>query len=209
MKLTTVNLWRKHMTPKRIFILNGHPAESSLNRALAETYAEAARDAGHEVRLTALHDLKFDPDYEFSGYDTHKPLEAGLEQVAQDIEWSEHMVLITPMWWGGLPAKLKGLFDRVLLPGRAFSTRQTDWMGMPVPMLTGRTGRVIITSDTPGWFQRWIYRNAMARQLRDQIFGFVGIKPARFTHFAGASKPKPGVVERWLDEVRNYGAIAA
>ena len=154
------------MTPKRIYILNGHPAENSLNRTLAETYAEAARQAGHDVRLTHLHDLTFDADYGFAGYSQHKPLESQLEQVLQDLEWSEHVVLTTPMWWGGLPGKLKGLFDRVLLPGRTFNTRKTDWMGMPTPMLGGRTGRVIMTSDTPGWFMRWVYRNAMLRQLR-------------------------------------------
>jgi len=196
------------MTTKRIYILNGHPAESSLNRTLAESYAQAAQNAGHEVRLTHLHNISFDPDFGFGGYENQKPLEAELEQVLTDIEWSEHMVLTTPMWWGGLPAKLKGLFDRAFLPGRTFDTRKTNWMGMPTPMLSGRTGRVIMTSDTPNWFLRWIYHNAMLRQLRDQIFGFVGIKPARFTHFSGASHPKPDMVEHWITEVKGYGAIA-
>jgi putative NADPH-quinone reductase len=118
-------------------------------------------------------------------------------------------VVTTPMWWGGLPAKLKGLFDRALLPGRAFNTRKTNWMGMPTPMLTGRTGRVIVTSDTPGWFMRWIYHNAMLRQLRDQILRFVGIKPAKMTYFSGASHPKPDVVKRWIAEVQRSGAVAA
>lgn len=197
------------MTPKRIFILNGHPAASSLNRTLAESYAQAARDAGHEVRLTNLHDLNFDPDFGFGGYDNVKPLEPELEQVLADMEWSEHVVVTTPMWWGGLPAKLKGLFDRALLPGRTFNTRKTDWMGMPTPMLSGRSGRMIVTSDTPGWFMRWVYHNAMLRQLRDQILGFVGIKPAKITYFAGASHPKPGLVERWIAEVQKCGAVAA
>ncbi len=196
------------MTQKRIFILNGHPAKNSLNRTLAESYAQAAREAGHEVRLTNLHDLEFDADFGFGGYDNLKPLEPELERVLQDIEWSEHVVLTTPMWWGGLPAKLKGLFDRALLPGRTFNTRKTNWMGMPTPMLSGRTGRVIVTSDTPGWFMRWVYRNAMLRQLRDQILGFVGIKPAKFTYFAGASHPKSSVVKRWIAEVQKRGAVA-
>lgn len=196
------------MTPKRVFILNGHPAESSLNRTLAESYAEAARDAGHEVRLTHLHDLKFDPDFGFGGYENVKPLEAELEQVLADIEWSEHVVVTTPMWRGGLPAKLKGLFDRALLPGRTFNTRKTDWMGMPTPMLSGRSGRVIVTSDTPGWFMRWVYHNAMLRQLRDQILGFIGIKPAKITYFSGASHPTPRVVKRWISEVQKCGAVA-
>ncbi len=197
------------MTTKRIFILNGHPAQSSLNKSLAEAYADAARGAGHEVRMTHLHDLEFDPDFGFGGYDQQKPLEAQLERILEDIVWSEHVVITTPMWWGGLPAKLKGLFDRALLPGRTFNTHKTDWMGMPTPMLSGRTGRVIITSDTPGWFMRWAYHSAMLRQLRDQILGFVGIRPARFTYFSGASHPKPGMVERWIGEVHRCGAAAA
>ena len=196
------------MTPKRIFVLNGHPAETSLNRTLAEAYAEAARAAGHDVRVTHLNDLAFDPDYGFGGYTNRKPLEDGLETVLTDIEWSEHMVLTTPMWWGSLPAKLKGLFDRAFLPGRAFNTRETNWMGMPKPMLTGRTGRVIMTSDTPNWFQRIVYRHAMLRQVRDQILGFVGIKPARFTHFTGASHPEPATIEKWVSTVRGLGTAA-
>lgn len=196
------------MAQKRVFILNGHPAANSLNRTLAETYAAAAEQKGHEVRLTNIHDLSFDPDFGEGGYDSWKPLEDGLEKVLSDIEWSEHVVLTTPMWWGGLPAKLKGLFDRTLLPGRSFNTRETTWAGMPTPMLLGRTGRVIMTSDTPGWFMRWVYRNAMIRQLRDQIFGFVGIKPARFTHLSGASNPKPETVQKWITEVREFGARA-
>ncbi|MEM9140481.1 MAG: NAD(P)H-dependent oxidoreductase [Pseudomonadota bacterium] len=196
------------MELKRIYILNGHPAEQSLNRALAESYADAARRAGHDVRITHLHDLSFDPDFEFGGYREIKPLEDGLEQVIADIEWSEHVVVTTPMWWGGLPAKLKGLFDRVLLPGRAFNTRETTWAGLPKPMLEGRTGRVIMTSDTPGWFMRWIYHNAMLRQIRDQILGFVGIE-TRVTYFAGASHPKDGLVGRWVAKVQGLGAMAA
>ena len=66
-----------------------------------------------------------------------------------------------------------------------------------------------MTSDTPGLLMRWMYKNAMLRQLRDQILGFVGIKPAKITHFSGASHPKPGAVERWVAEVRKFGAQAA
>lgn len=197
------------MDRKRIYVLNGHPAERSLNRYLAETYAEAARDAGHEVRVAHLHDMDFDLDFEFGGYAHHKPLEAALEQVLENLEWSEHVVLTTPMWWGSMPAKLKGLFDRAFLPGRTFNTRQTDWMGMPTPMLSGRTGRVIVTADTPGWFLRWGYGNAMLRQIKRQILGFVGIKPARVTYFAGASEAKPQNVAVWHDRVRGLAAHAA
>ncbi len=197
------------MTQKRIFILNGHPAAKSLTGSVVESYADAARKAGHQVRLTNLHDLQFDPDYGFGGYVNQKPLESELEQVLQDIEWSEHVVVATPMWWGGLPAKLKGLFDRALLPGRTFDTRNTTKLGLPAPMLTGRTGRVLLLSDTPGWFFRLVYRNAMIVQIQRQILEFVGIKPVKVTQFNGTSAPKAGAVDKWLKQAAVIGAQAA
>lgn len=124
--------------------------------------------------------------------------------VWQNLEWTDHFVLITPMWWGGLPAKLEGLLDRILLPGKAFDTRNPKW-GLPAPMLTGRSARIVITSDTPGWFLWLAYRNALIRQLRGQILNYVGIKPSRFTHFVGASHPKPGIVDAWLKQMRKLG----
>ncbi|RLK02705.1 NAD(P)H-dependent oxidoreductase [Ruegeria conchae] len=196
------------MPAKKILVLNGHPAESSLSRTFAQTYADAAIAKGHEVRMVHLSDLQFDHDFGQGNYEDFKPLEPVLEQVLQDIEWSDHLVLTTPMWWGGLPAKLKGLIDRTFIPGRTFDTRNTTKIGLPAPMLSGRTARVILTSDTPGWFMRLIYRQALLRQLRDQVLGFVGFKPTRFTYFASASYPNPGSVERWIGKVARMGAAA-
>lgn len=194
---------------KRIFIFNGHPAKNSLSRTLVEAYADAARQAGHEVRLTHLHDLSFDADFAWVDFEHPKPLEPELEQWLQDLSWSEHFMMSTPMWWGRLPAKLKGLFDRALLPGRAFDTRNKTRLGLPSPLLTGRTARVVITSDTPGWFMRLAYRNALVWQLRGQILEFVGLKPTRITNLSPASEPKAGSVQRWVKQVRALGSQAA
>ena len=119
------------MHTKRIYILDGHPAETSISRSLAESYARSARAAGHDVRLTHLHDLDFDADYGFGGYKRHKPLEPGLEKVLEDLEWAEHVVLATPMWWGGLPAKLKGLVDRAASCPGGSSTHAKAKAGCP------------------------------------------------------------------------------
>ncbi len=196
------------MTQKRVFILNGHPAAESLTGSLADSYANAARRAGHQVRMTNLHDLQFDPDYGFGGYVNQKPLEPELEQVLQDLEWAEHVVVATPMWWGGLPAKLKGLFDRALLPGRAFDTRNTTKLGLPAPLLTDKTGHVLVLSDTPGFLFRLFYRNALIVQIQKQILEFVGIKPVKVTQFNGTSHPKAGAVEKWLAKAAKIGAQA-
>lgn len=192
------------MSTKRIFVLDGHPAESSLTRSLAETYAKKAKEEGHEVRLMHLRDMTFDMDFEFGSYKQIKPLEPDLQTFVENLEWSEHLVLATPMWWGGLPAKLKGLIDRSFLPGQMFDTRGK----LPKPMFGGRTARVLLTSDSPGWYFRFFLKNALKWQLRRQVLGFIGLK-TKITSFAQASHPKQGDVGRWLSTVSDLGARAA
>lgn len=198
------------MTQKRIFILNGHPAKTSLSSQFAERYENAAKTAGHEVRTSHLWGMRFDPDLGDGQFKEPKTLEPDLEKFLENLRWSNHFVMMAPMWWGGLPAKLKGLFDRTFLPGIAFDPR-TIKNGLPLPLLDNRTGRLIITSDTPNWYFHLVYRAAMMRQIRNQILGFVGIKPVAFSHYSPASKPKPKpeTVTRWLAQVEKMGTKGA
>ena len=191
----------------RVLVINGHPGIQSLSRQIAESYATGAKQAGHSVRMTQLSEMTFDMDHGEGGYRRLKPLEPDLERFLDDLNWANHVVLSTPMWWGGLPGKLKGLLDRTLLPGRTFDPR-TIVRGAPKPLLSGRTARVFMTSDTPAWAMAAIYGNALFKQLRRQIFGFVGIKPTRITHFNRASHPDSTQVQRWLQRAAELGAAA-
>jgi len=197
------------MSTRKIIILNGHPGLTSLNKTLAEAYRDAATQAGHEVRYHDLSAMRFDMDYGQGGYQNAKPLEPDLEAFLGDLEWAEHVVLTTPLWWGAMPAKLKGAFDRALLPGRTFDTRNTSALGLPAPMLTGKTARVLLTSDTPSIFLKLFYGNAIKKILTRQILGFVGIKPTRFTSFAPASHPEAARITQWCEKSAELGARAA
>jgi putative NADPH-quinone reductase len=194
------------MAPRRLLILDGHPAPKSLSRTMAEAYRAGAREAGHETRLWHVSDMAFDPDHDAGGYASSKPLEPVLERFLDDLEWCGHLTLCAPLWWGSLPAKLKGLIDRAFVPGRTFSTRETTALGLPKPLLSGRSARVVMSADTPGWFLRLAYGDAVKRQLRGQVLGFVGFRPVRFTWHEGASDPKPGQVDAWTAAVRALGA---
>jgi putative NADPH-quinone reductase len=190
---------------QRIFILNGHPGPTSITRAAMERYADAAIAAGHEVRVSQLADLDFDPDRGKAGYRDAKPLEPALEQELANLLWCSHFVLAFPLWWGGFPAKLKGWIDRVFVNGRTFTTEETTALGLPAPLLGGRSARVLITSDTPRSFLRLAYGDAIVRQLKGQILGFCGFKPVRITLFAPASHPKPGHVDKLLAKMEHLG----
>jgi putative NADPH-quinone reductase len=194
--------------PERIFILNGHPGPSSITRQATERYAAAASAAGNEVRLSHLHDVHFDLDRGKAGYENAKPLEPVLEEALGNLEWCSHFVLAFPLWWGGFPAKLKGWIDRVFVLGRTFTTEETTPMGLPAPLLKGRSARVLITSDTPRSFMWLAYRDAILRQVKGQILGFVGFKPVQITFFAPASDPKPGAVDKLLNQMDLLGGKA-
>jgi putative NADPH-quinone reductase len=187
------------MKKLKILVLNGHPAESSISKQLSQAYYDEAVAKGHDVRLINLRDLSFDLDYGFGGFKESKPLESDLEEFIKALKWCDHFTLATPMWWGGVPAKLKGLFDRALLPGIAFDSRGG---GLPKPLLTGRSGHVLITSDSPWWYFRFFIHRALYWQLKVQILQFIGIKPLTFRHFVQASHPQPKQVEGWLSECR-------
>lgn len=193
------------MNKKRIVILDGHPAKESLSRTFSEVYKNSAEEAGYVVRIHHLSEYDFDMDFEFSKYSQAKPLEPVLEKFIEDIKWCDHFVLCTPMWWGGLPAKLKGLIDRSFLPGSVFDTRVKKGQ-MPKPMLKDTTGRVIITSDTPDWIMKLFYRNALINQLRGQILGFIGVKPTKVMWCAGAGAAEKEKIDQWIRQVKLFGA---
>ena len=197
------------MSARKILILNGHPGQTSLSKSLCAAYQAAAEEAGHQVRCHDISQMQFDMDYGQGGYENPKPLEPDLVQFLKDLEWAEHVVMAAPLWWGAVPAKLKAVFDRALLPGRAFDTRNVSFMGLPAPMLTGKTARVLLTSDTPALWLRLFYGNAVKKFISRQILGFVGIKPRRFSTFAPATDAPEAKVITWLAAAGGLGAKAA
>ena len=193
---------------KKILLLNGHPAEKSLSRHFSNQYCAAAQAAGHQVTEYHLSDMVFDVDFGVSHYQDAKKLEDDLQKFEQDLANADHFVLLFPMWWGGLPAKLKGLLDRALLPGKAFDPRILK-MGVPTPLYTGKTGRVIMTSDTPNWILRWLYGQGIVKQVKSQILHFIGIKPAKFTHFSPAGDASETTIQTWTAQIRDLGQKGA
>ncbi|WP_153769798.1 NAD(P)H-dependent oxidoreductase [Labrenzia sp. CE80] len=192
---------------RKILILDGHPEQGSYCEALTKSYAKGAARAGHDVRVHRLAEMTFDPDFGTSDFKKAPPLEPDLQAFWDDLVWCDHLVLAHPLWWGGLPARLKGLFDRALLPGKAFKyNRGKD---MPDPLLKGRSSRILMTSDTPPLFFRWIYGSSVKKQTQRQILKFVGFAPNRFSQFASMIKSTPDQRKDWLDKVEDLGRRAA
>ncbi len=189
---------------RRILVADLHPSNLSLSSALAQAYRTGAEAGGHQVRHANLSAMHFNPDFGQSGFRNAPALEPDLERFSEDLSWAEHLVLVSPLWWGGLPAKAKGLFDRTLLPGYAFDPRQRR-AGLPKPLLSGRTARFILTSDTPRWAFWLMYRSALRHQVQRQILSYIGIHPMKLTHFGAVEHSTAAIRADWLQTTAALG----
>lgn len=128
-----------------------HPEARSLNGSLYREGLDALTGAGHQVEVSDLYAMKWNPVVDAGDYGreddderllvasaSKKALEEGT--LSPDIQ-AEHdklaradlVVMQFPLWWFGPPAILKGWIDRVLVRGYAY--------GIPDPDHPGRARR--------------------------------------------------------------------
>ncbi len=183
----------------RVLIVLGHPDGESLCAALAGRYAQAAREAGHAVQVLRLGELAFDPILH-QGYRSVQALEPDLVHAQASLRWAEHTVWVYPIWWGSVPALLKGFLDRVFLPGFAFKFRPGK--SLPDPLLDGRTAHLLVTMDTPPWYFRWVYRAPGLHQMARTTLAFCGIRPTATLALGPVLGATPTRRAAWLDQAQ-------
>jgi putative NADPH-quinone reductase len=189
---------------RKILIVLGHPRSDSLCGALTQRYADGAAAAGHTVRMMRLADLRFDPILH-GGYQGSQPLEPDLQAAREAITWADHLVFAYPIWWGAMPALLKGFIDRVFLPGFAFKYRE----GSPFwdRLLSGRSAELLVTMDSPPWYYWLVNRMPGHHQMRRTILEFSGIKPVRIHSFGSVKTSTPAQREDWLAKAEQRGRL--
>ena len=107
----------------RILYIYCHPLPESFHAAIRKEVLRALNDAGHQVDLLDLYAEKFDPVLSEEGrrhYHDVSRNRAGLESYIARLTSAEALILQFPTWCFGLPAMLKGFFDRMIMPGGAF-----------------------------------------------------------------------------------------
>lgn len=194
------------MTARRILVIIGQPFTSSLNHELAHSYVRAAEVAGGEVRVRDLAEdspslpAKRDQLRAPNGDLAH--LEIGVTEDIEDLRWAEHVVVFFPQWWGTYPAVLKNWIDRTFLSGVAFNYGSgSRWE----KLLSGRTARLVMTHDSPGFYNLLAYRDAGITALRTATLGYSGIKTVGVTRFSPVKGSTPEIRAKWLAAVTKLG----
>ncbi|WP_348623286.1 NAD(P)H-dependent oxidoreductase [Paenibacillus peoriae] len=187
---------------KKILVIQGNPVAGSYGEALAQSYVKGAKAAGAEVRLLQLSELDFNPNL-LGGYRNKLPLEPDLIQAQESIKWAEHLVFVFPIWWGSLPALMKGFIDRTFMPGFAFKYQK----GKPLPdkLLKGRTARLITTMDGPHWYYRFFQGQPGHRMMKDSTLHLCGVKPVHSTAIDLMNKLSDQQRNDWLSKVEQLG----
>lgn len=187
---------------KKIAIINGHPHKDSFNFAVAEAYKTGAVASEAEVREIVIRDLDFNPNLQF-GYRKRMELEPDLLKAWEIIQWADHLVWVHPVWWGGLPAIMKGFIDRLFLPGMAYKYRESSvWWDK---LLKGKTAHILTTLDQPGWYYRLFFGRPSVNQLRKSVLEYCGVKPVRVTYIGIIRNSKDEQRTQWLTKVNELG----
>lgn len=188
---------------RRILILDAHPdpKPERFVHALAQAYASAAAEAGHQVKLLQLADLAF-PLLRSSAEYREQEAPPAIQEAQREIAASNHLVVLFPLWLGSMPALLKGFFEQVFRPGFAFGSEKTR--GFPAKKLRGRSARIVVTMGMPGSFYRFYYGAHAIKLLERNILKFVGFAPVRST-IIGSVEGSDAHRERSLAAMQRLG----
>jgi NAD(P)H dehydrogenase (quinone) len=176
----------------KVFIVYAHPEPGSFNGALFRTAQDVFREGGHEVQVSDLYAMGFNPVVSRKNYTTVKApdyfkpqiedmhaTESGgfapdIEAEIRKMEWCDLMLWQHPLWWFGLPAILKGWVDRCFAMGRTYGGGRLYENGV----FKGKRAMLSLTTGGPaeayakGGFNGDIH--AVLRPIHRGILSFTG-----------------------------------
>ncbi len=137
-----------------VLVVYCHPRADSYAAALRDATCKTLLGRGHAVDLLDLYAESFDPvmgaeergRYHDTGANTR-----GIEAHIARLKAAEAIVFVYPTWWYGMPAMLKGWFDRVWAPGVVFDING----GVIRPLLTNVKHVVAVTTMGAPWWFAW------------------------------------------------------
>ncbi len=123
---------RSQPSGMHVFIVHAHHEPASFNGAMTREASAALLEAGHEVVVSDLYAMRFDPVSDRRNFTTVAD-PAYLKQQAEEalasaqggfapslqaemdkLAWRDILVFQFPIWWLGMPAIMKGWIDAIL-----------------------------------------------------------------------------------------------
>ena len=158
----------------RILAVHAHPDSESFNARLHRAVVERLRQR-HEVDDCNLYAERFQPVIDAADFDAYMggKVPEAIEPHAQRLRAAQALLFMFPTWNYGLPAILKGYFDRVWRAGVSFELKN----GRPHPLLRHITHLAVITT----YGSPWAYNKLFMFEPNKRVFmrGFGGLLAPR------------------------------
>lgn len=176
-------------------VLYAHPRENSLNATIKNEVVKKLKVKNHNVEISNLYEMEFDPILK---NDKPRSTNEQIKAEQNKLKNADFLIVISPVWWFGFPAILKGWFDTVLAPGFAY---KYDAGGV-VPLLHDKNVIIFNTFGTPEHIlQNTGVVKAFERVIDKGIFGFCGMNVVAHKYFGAVLSVGEHAIESMLDEV--------
>jgi NAD(P)H dehydrogenase (quinone) len=188
----------------RHLVIAAHPSAKSFNRAVVEAYTSALQEHAHHVECRDLYAINFNPVLSARDLAAVSRGKASRDIRAEQaaIRRADVVTLISPLWWSGFPAILKGYLDRVFCAGFAYVIKADQYL----PSLSGKKGVIITTS---GASAQELKSGGTLRALRiihdEGLMEFCGIEMVRHLYLSGINPAMTRASgEQHLETVRRF-----
>lgn len=187
-----------------------HPYEKSFNAAIKSVIVDSHKNGDSSLKVFDLEELRFNPVMsatelrEFSramtpegiNRDNLDPLAV---EMSKEINESEELILLFPIWWELMPAQMKGFIDKVIFPG-LFYKQESNFKMRKVSKTLNRV-TVITTMNTPGFLYRVLYGNCINSALMKGTFKKIGVKNVRWINLSGVKFKSQRARQKYLHRV--------
>jgi NAD(P)H dehydrogenase (quinone) len=183
--------------PKKIVVILANPDTKFDQRAgvisdLCYTFCEQSQKSGSFVDFIDLYKEKFNP----VSYPDEKDSQALEYQIR--IRKADLIIIFHPVWWGTMPAILKGFCDKVFQSGFAYNYHS----GFTHGLLGDKKAYIVAVSKSPKWQVNIVYSNILNVMWKRAIFDVCGIK-SKFYLFSNLRKISDSDILGWHKKMSN------
>jgi NAD(P)H dehydrogenase (quinone) len=187
----------------KVLVLWAHPLPDSFSAAIHRMVVDTLTAGGHEVDDLDLYAESFQPVLSPEERRLYHDLQRNREHAGPYIERllrADAVVFVFPTWSFGLPAILKGWFDRCLIPGVSF-VLGPDGVARPA-LRNVRRIAAVSTYGRPWWHVRLVIGDLPRRQITGYFRAACLGAPATYLAMYDMNHATPERGGRFLDRVR-------
>lgn len=162
----------------KVLIIYTHPGSEGFSSYFLAKTSEVLERKNIDFEILDLYKINYDPILKPDELYTagNRNISEKNQEIQKKIRLADGLIFIYPVWWGGMPAILKGFMDRVFTPGFAFKYNKEKLLKfIPDKLLDDKKILVFISSGGPKLFYKLIL-DPIRLINKFFIFGFFSSK---------------------------------